>query len=62
MRTGRERVGLRGLVSKVRPEILDAAALEVLTEVLKNNVAAEPLLKKTVSISADVHTSACTPT
>ncbi len=40
--------GIRGLVAKVRPEILDAAAIEIIDQVIRENKAAEPLLKKTV--------------
>jgi hypothetical protein len=54
-RTG-PNIGVRFLKAKVRPEILDAAAIEIIDEVLRENKPAEPLLKKTVSKGRDAFT------
>lgn len=46
----RGREGASGLTGKVRPEVLDAAAIDILTKVLRDNEPAETLIKKTFQV------------
>ena len=46
----RGREGASGLMGKVRPEVLDAAAIDILTMVLRDNEPAETLIKKTFQV------------